>query len=293
MSFQLKNECIAKSTSKMYLDDVSADIKFTFKYGDQVEIVPAHKAILASASPVFYTMFYGSLKEGESVEIVDASADAFREFIKFFYLAEVTLRMEHIDEVARLVDRYDILKHVNACITSLGYQLTEANLVWGYILSTSFDNTELKQICEQTIKVSPGILKSEAFLHCDQRILKHILQMDDFACQEIDVFNACLKWAQLSCQENEFDEKDPKNLRKQLGDCFHLIRFGAMDRKDIGVLMNDELNAGLFTPDELIDLLRITTTANFKSNKFSQTPRTEAQLYYSRLHNLNFYDRLN
>lgn len=273
MSFQLKNECIANYISKMYLDGVSADIKFTFKLDDQVEIVPAHKTILASASSVFYTMFYGSLKEGESVEIVDASAGAFEEFMKFFYLSEFTLEMGYIDEVVRLADKYDTLKHFNGCLASLGDRLTEANVVWGYKLATSLNNTTLKNRCEQKIRVSPGILKSEAFLHCDQQVLKHILQMDDLACQEIDVFNACLAWARLSCQENELDKNDPNNLRKQLGDCFHLIRFGAMDRKDIGVLMNDDLHAGLFTPDELIDLLRITMTANFKSNKFSQTRR--------------------
>lgn len=64
-------------------------------------------------------MFYGSLKEGNVVKIVDADADSFKEFLQFFYLGEVTLTVENVEIVARLVDKYDILEAVNASAISL------------------------------------------------------------------------------------------------------------------------------------------------------------------------------
>lgn len=218
MSLKLRNQLITESISKLYLDDGSADVKFVFESDGITTTIPAHKAILASSSPVFYAMFYGSLKEGNSVKI------------------------------------------------------TDENLILVYDLARSLGNDDLKRTCKAKIKRSHRMFDSETFHNIDQQTLKRVLILDELVCSEIDIFEGCMAWAKSSCKQNGLDETNSKNLREQLGECFHLIRFGAMSYKLDTIIKND-LYAGLFAPDEILDLMRIVTCEGFKSNKFNQTPR--------------------
>src|SRR3978361_326675 len=99
MTNLLKNSAASEVIAKMYLNEDLADVHFEFNVDDDVQKVPANKSVLAALSPVFYTMFFGSMKEGSVVKIADADADSFKEFLQFFYLGEVTLSMENLETV--------------------------------------------------------------------------------------------------------------------------------------------------------------------------------------------------
>lgn len=60
----------------------SEEVQFIFDLQNEVKKIRANKA---SRSPVFQTMFFGELKEKGDIEIVDASPEAFQEFIAFFH----------------------------------------------------------------------------------------------------------------------------------------------------------------------------------------------------------------
>lgn len=129
MSCKLKNNFTAKNLSKLYLNDEYSDAKFVVQ---NVEI-PVNKNILAVASSVFHAMFYGPLKETGVIQITDANAAAFKEFLQLFYLDEVEFSIKHIDTVTRLADKYDML----GCLRTFpGYnegqllnELNENNLI--------------------------------------------------------------------------------------------------------------------------------------------------------------------
>lgn len=114
MTYKLKNNFSAKNLSKLYLNDEYSDVKFVLEN----EEIPANKIILAMASPVFHAMFYGPMKEKDVVQITDANASAFKEFLQLFYLDEVEMSMENIETVIRLADKYDVydcLEMISAC----------------------------------------------------------------------------------------------------------------------------------------------------------------------------------
>ena len=90
MNCQFVNPLAAQCTSGLYLKSELADVHFTFPAIGS-EKVSAHKLILASGSSVFKAMFYGQLKEGDTVEITDSNASAFKELLQFFYLPIVKL----------------------------------------------------------------------------------------------------------------------------------------------------------------------------------------------------------
>ena len=54
----------------------------TFRVGPDENIIKAHKFMLASASPVFYSMFDGPMAEKGDVAIPDVEADVFNEILK-------------------------------------------------------------------------------------------------------------------------------------------------------------------------------------------------------------------
>lgn len=91
MENTLQNNSPTEFLSHLYLHSDFADIHFVFKTDGETIRVPAHKNILAIASPVFAAMFFGPMKQSEVVEIVDATDVAFKEFLQFFYRSQVKL----------------------------------------------------------------------------------------------------------------------------------------------------------------------------------------------------------
>lgn len=274
MSSQLSSSIAIDFISKMYLKSDFADIHFEFSGDNEIEKVPAHRAILATASPVFRQMLFGPLKEGDTIKIIDTNAAAFKEFLQFFYLDKITLTMENIGEVARLSDYYDVSDCFEKCADFLEHQLTSENTAWGYQLAIMFNNQKLKDFCEKQISIfTDDVLKSDMFLQCDQKVVSHILKIDSLNYKEVDLFGACISWAKASCERNELDENDPNNLKRQLGDCFNLIRFGAMEGEEIEKILSNSVYVGLFTRDELVDIMRLKWNKNFESQTIERTAR--------------------
>lgn len=75
MSERMVTECDNGSTilerlTKMFHDSETADVCFVLKSDDDsIERILAHKNILAAASDVFKSMFYGPLKEDGDVQV--------------------------------------------------------------------------------------------------------------------------------------------------------------------------------------------------------------------------------
>ncbi|XP_031633752.1 BTB/POZ domain-containing protein 6-B-like [Contarinia nasturtii] len=272
MANKLKNNAASKATAKLYLNEKFADVHFVFNVNGKSEKVPANKTRLAVLSPVFETMFYGGIKEGAEVKIVDASAEGFREFLQFFYLDEVTLTMGNIETIARLADKYDVLEYVNACTAFLKSQLNVDNMCWGYQVAIFLKNQELIKFCEEKISLSPKeIFASMAFKQCEQETLEHILKLN-LTCNEADIFDSCVKWAKYACIHNVLDENLASNLKNELGDCLKLIRFGEMTNEEFTEIAMSY--KGLFTSDEFEDIFfTISSNGKYESKIFNQKPR--------------------
>lgn len=271
MTNTLYNSAANEVTKKLYLNEDLADIHFEFEIDEEIKTVPANKAILSVLSPVFFTMFFGTMKEKGNVRIVDSDIIAFKEFLQFFYLSDVKLTMENIETVARLADKYDILDCVNACATFLEGQLTLDNVCWGYQLAVFLKNMALIEYCENKISESPkDIFSSDEFLRFDKETLEHILELN-LTCSEVDIFKACLMWAKNSCKQNDLDENDMENLKGQLGDCLKSIRFDEMKVDEFTTLYVSY--KGLFTSDEFEDIMLSLTVKEYKPKIFKQQSR--------------------
>lgn len=123
----------------------SSDVHFVFDCDDKVIKIPANKRVLSAGSAVFDAMFNGPLNEEGDVKIVDVSPAAFQQFLNFFYESQVELTMDHIAEVLKLIDKYDVADCFPACVKFLKDTVSIDDVFWGFYLAIKFNLEDLKE----------------------------------------------------------------------------------------------------------------------------------------------------
>uniref|UniRef100_A0A183BR83 BTB domain-containing protein n=1 Tax=Globodera pallida TaxID=36090 RepID=A0A183BR83_GLOPA len=105
-------------------------IHFLVGEGDEKELLPAHKAILAKASDVFEKMFRfdkanakaaavgtGFSEEVKPVEVPDMEVGAFKAMLVFIYADDLSgLNGDNAISVLYAADKYNLPKLVKACL---------------------------------------------------------------------------------------------------------------------------------------------------------------------------------
>lgn len=142
------NKLLFQKCHRALLEHTS-DVEFIFE-NDNVKIL-ANRVVLAASSPVFDAMFNGKLKEKGNVKITDASPEAFRAFLQFFYDSQVKLTVENIVEVLKLVDKYDVADCWPVCSGFLMDNAQIENILLTLYLAIEYNLDDLKTFCEQKI----------------------------------------------------------------------------------------------------------------------------------------------
>lgn len=255
----------------LYLNPSCADVWFVFHN----ERIPAHKLILTTMSPWLNKMFLGSLPENDDVDMTKANVtvEAFKEFLRFIYMDQANLTMKNIDGVINLA-KQSLSEHIlSECEDFLIKNVTTETMCYGYQLALLYDCSRLKKICEDEICVNAEqVLTSSSFMEFPYEFLHNILQCDALACEEKYIFNACIAWAKASCKRNNLDCSKIENLRAQLKDTIHQIRFISMTIEEFAKCINPY--SELFTTTELHEIIcMIGRVSDFKAKKFNWTPR--------------------
>lgn len=268
---QFSTRSMAEVTKKLYLNEETADVHFVFKVDDEEQRVAAHKNILALGSPVFHSMFYGTLKEKGDVKITDSSAKGFMDFLSIFYLEEVKITNGNISEFMYLANKYDINEGMDICEQYLLANTNVNELCTHYGLALRYNLNKLREYCESEIRMhSIEVFKSNGFISSSKDVLESVLNLNDHNCFEMDIFNACMTWAENACKKNEIDAMDKQNLRLQLEECFYLIPFTTMMIDNFSKVVF--AYRPLFTLDEVVDIMAFITTGEITeiSKKFSK-----------------------
>ncbi|KAL6215053.1 hypothetical protein ACLB2K_014484 [Fragaria x ananassa] len=96
--------------------------------------VPAHKAVLASRSPVFRAMLENEMEESLSgtIKIGDVSYDALRAFVNYLYTAEARLDEEMACHLLILAEKYQVQHLKDYCEKFLVSKLNWDNSIVSY-----------------------------------------------------------------------------------------------------------------------------------------------------------------
>jgi len=120
---------------------------------DSQNSLPAHKFILASVSPVFRRQFYGSIPEGEVVDIKDSSVKAFKIMIRYIYQKSEGERVEDLIDVHDVLDifylaeKYEVSGLMQQTLKRLSlFPVNASN--FGGLLSTLHEYSNFEEACK-------------------------------------------------------------------------------------------------------------------------------------------------
>uniref|UniRef100_A0A914V8Z6 BTB domain-containing protein n=1 Tax=Plectus sambesii TaxID=2011161 RepID=A0A914V8Z6_9BILA len=115
------------------------------RFSFQQQRIPAHSYVLATASNVFYAMFYGGFANQDDIAIPDVHPTAFRIMLKYLYTDEVDLDADTVLATLYASKKYLITYLTRACINFLETSLTARNVCLLLTQSRLFEEEELMQ----------------------------------------------------------------------------------------------------------------------------------------------------
>ena len=245
-SVQERNACMFNNAE---MSDIQLSCGETSK-----DIFYAHKYVLATSSPVFHRMFYGSLPETSSVvHLTDADKESLDAFLRYLYTDETPDSPDLTLKVMHLAHKYMITALVEECVKIVKKKMTAQNaclmLTYGMLI-------EQQSLIESSWQVVDSetreVIKAESFCEIDAALLCDFMKRDSLRITEIELFHAVLKWSEYQCRKRDL-EVSVENKRSVLGDAFYNLRFLAMSQDEF---LREVIPTGLLRSDDSLSILQ-------------------------------------
>lgn len=289
----------------------TCDVIFLFNSSDEnnnsakSSKIISHKIILATGSSTFRNMFSDTINQLTEITIDESTHDGFQQFLQFFYVSDPELSIEHILEVIKLINKYNVRNYLVFCEKFLIGKVTIEMVCDIYEmaikqeLSTEFINSIETIIQENALEV----FETNGFLQCDRAVLTGVLKMNTLICHdELDVLSIAIKWAENAGHLKGVGDNSIANIIKELDDCFYLIRFPTMSAEQF--LETIDLYPQMFRSKQIINFLQyrlrgqslcaledfptVPRIFNGIASKFFVDPMTEKRLVEKRRFEFSF-----
>lgn len=220
---------IAKSISTLTNGQFKSDFIIKTKMGKSIE---AHRLILASRSSVLQDIV-SDLKTS-TLEITEFDPKIVESMVRYLYSGEIILEKENVYPIINIADKFKIEDLKSSCFTFLVKNL-DTNSCISMIMTAktggfTFDSKDLIRQCITFIeKNTQEILESPGFFTFDKDIIISVLQSDKISCDEIELYNAAIKWGKEQCK----DKKNFSDLKKVLEGVMDHIRYPLIDARDL------------------------------------------------------------
>ncbi|VDI09591.1 Hypothetical predicted protein [Mytilus galloprovincialis] len=200
----------------------------TFHVGTDKTPIQAHKYMLASSSPVFYSMFEGPLAEKGIIEIVDIEPEYFNMILQFIYTDKITVDSNNVRNLLYGSEKYMLQLLKDKCSAFLTSNVDVEHACVVLQTAHDFNMEDLKtKVFNFIFENGSGFLDSIDFLQLSAECLKSLLNSDKFRCKEEHIYQRMLQWGQQKCKEKSLPTTD-ENVRECLGGLLYLIRFPVM-----------------------------------------------------------------
>ncbi|XP_055347897.1 BTB/POZ domain-containing protein 6-like [Paramacrobiotus metropolitanus] len=217
------------------------------------KIFKAHKNIISIRSPVFYTIFYGSLAEsGPQIDVPDCMPDAFANMLSCMYTDTVeNLTVDNVISTLRCADKYDLPELTNLCLECVETRMNIGECLVTLERAVQWTADDIVEKCLRLVeRRCDVIVQTEQFTAITQDTLKMILQRNALCADEHAIYLAVERWAVEACKR-ENRELSAANRRGMLGDALFLVRFPLLNATQ---LANGPGKSGLLLESELLSL---------------------------------------
>ncbi|XP_052077384.1 BTB/POZ domain-containing protein 6-like [Mytilus californianus] len=239
----------------------------TFHVGTDKTPIKAHTYMLASSSPVFYSMFEGPLAEKGTVEIVDMEPEYFNMILQFIYTDKITVDSNNIRNLLYGSEKYMLQLLTDKCNAFLASNVNVDHACLVLQAAHDFNMEDLKTKVLNFIFINGiEVLDSKDSITLSAECIKLLLSSDKFRCEEEHIYQHMLQWGQHKCNDKSLPVTD-ENIRECLGDLLYLIRFPVMRPQ----YFTKEVSCkSLLTATEIVKVYQhfnFKTTDIFPSNK--------------------------
>jgi len=203
-----------------------ADVNFILGSGETEKSFPAHRLILAAASPLFECMLYPRDDLGESVipltkspilvKLPAVDPVGFESLLRCIYTDELDVTAQNIQSLLNLASKYQVEKVQAACTDFLEGDITKDNVLEFFQIAPKMLGDEEFGVAFIEDNAS-DVLASEAFVRLSEERFLKILQCENLCCEEIELFNAILGWTKehYKTEKKDVKEQEKKDVKEQ------------------------------------------------------------------------------
>ena len=290
--------CTSQERAKSLLsNDKLSDVKFVVPlslHESTTEksrmVIPAHRFLLAIASPVFYVMFCGILAERNNyIDLPDCDYQGMMEFLRYIYTEEVGFNGDNILQLLYLAEKYMIPSLTNRCILFLREHLDSSNIFCVLKHSKLIENKSLWRSCWKFIdKEAKDVLESSEFFEMDRSDLIELVKRNTLNVKEIELFTAINKWAANQCEKLGLDTVERRQI---LGDdIIDNLRFPVMEENEFNVVKSTNLLTKEETQEVLNNFADSRWPIRFLRHKRQYDPSSQRRTLYHRGQILDIFD---
>ncbi|XP_053609685.1 BTB/POZ domain-containing protein 6-like isoform X2 [Plodia interpunctella] len=221
--WQLKCAVIKDRSGQILETGTWADCKFLVGQSMEQKHFNAHKLILAMASPVFETMFYGVLDEKDVILIPDSTPDSFEAMLEYIYTDKIIINS--FDDASALyynANKYMLPYLIEGCVKYLTSTLKTDNVCQTYEFAKMFDEHELMDTCLQLIqRQTSEVLHSTSFIDANLSTVQYIFSLIPLNIDnELELFKAAERYAKKNgvtysdhCDESLGQDNEENSLQ--------------------------------------------------------------------------------
>nr|XP_040566735.1 BTB/POZ domain-containing protein 6-B-like [Lepeophtheirus salmonis] len=259
-----KNLSVMERMKEIYGTKIFTDV--IFAVGASKTLYSGHKLVLSMASSVFTEMFEEQqdiiFEDSHRFFLSDVTPKAFDTMLKYIYTNEVNLTPENAPAALYCARKFNLVQLKKECIGFIERNWSRDNVCKLYSEAKLYDVLELTPLLKvDVVSNASEILNSPSFLDIDPGALQSILSANDLNSDELDIFQAALRWGQ---------KQKGESLRDKLGGSLFSIRFPLLSASDF---VHQVVHSQLLKTEEIIDVLECISEIKKIGNYFSTVPR--------------------